>query len=120
VIRAVGAMALFALLCHLVPSALIRIFSTDPQVVAVGDEYLRIISWNFVSSGVIFVASSMFQALGNTVPSLLASMVRIFVLAIPAVFLARLPGFPLRWMWYLSVASFALYVVTCLLLLLPV
>jgi len=117
VIMAVGAMALFALLCHLVPSALIRIFSSDPQVVAVGDEYLRIISWNFVASGVIFVASSMFQALGNTVPSLLASMVRIFVLAIPAVFLARLPGFQLRWMWYLSVASVTLQLVISLLLL---
>ena len=50
-----------------------RVFSKDPAVIAVGDEYLRIVSWNFVASGVIFVASSMFQAMGNTMPSLIAS-----------------------------------------------
>ena len=42
-----------------------------------GDEYLRIISWNFVASGLVFVTSSMFQAMGNTIPSLLASFSRI-------------------------------------------
>jgi Na+-driven multidrug efflux pump len=101
----------------LIPATLIRIFSSDPQVIEVGVEYLRIISWNFISSGVIFVSSSMFQALGNTVPSLLASLVRIFVLAIPAVLLARLPGFQLRWMWYLSVLSVTLQMLMSLLLL---
>ena len=117
VIMAAGAMALFTLLCHLIPAAMIRVFSADPEVVAVGDEYLRIISWNFVASGVIFVASSMFQALGNTVPSLLASLVRILVLAIPAVLLSRMPGFHLRWIWYLSVASVTFQMLLSLLLL---
>jgi MATE family, multidrug efflux pump len=117
VVLAVSAMVVFAVLCHLVPAALVRVFSADPQVVAVGDEYLRIISWNFVSSGLIFVASSMFQALGNTVPSLIASLVRVFVLAIPAVLVARLPGFQLRWLWYLSVASVTFQLVMSLLLL---
>lgn len=117
VVMASSAMAVFAVVCHLVPAALVRFFSADPQVVAVGDEYLRIISWNFVSSGVIFVASSMFQALGNTVPSLVASLTRVFVLAIPAVLVSRLPGFQLRWLWYLSVASVTLQLLMALLLL---
>jgi MATE family, multidrug efflux pump len=117
VVMAASAMVVFAVLCHLVPGALVRFFSADPQVVAVGDEYLRIISWNFVSSGLIFVASSMFQALGNTMPSLIASLVRIFVLAIPAAIVARLPGFQLRWLWYLSVASVTFQLVMSLLLL---
>lgn len=107
----------FTILCHLAPGAMVRVFSSDPQVVAVGDEYLRIISWNFVASGVIFVSSSMFQALGNTVPSLLASLSRIVLLAIPAVMLARLPGFQLRWLWYLSVGSVTFQMVASLALL---
>ena len=76
-----------------------------PQVIAVGAEYLRIVSWNFVASGLIFVASSMFQAMGNTVPSLISSGVRIILVASLTLILAPMPGFALRWIWYLSVVT---------------
>ena len=102
---ATGAMVLFAIACHIAPASLVAVFSKDPAVIAVGSEYLRIISWNFVASGLIFVASSMFQAMGNTVPSLIASGVRIGLLSVIAIFLARMPGFQLRWIWYLSVGT---------------
>jgi putative MATE family efflux protein len=104
-LMATGVMILFAILCHLAPHALVAVFSSDPAVIAVGSEYLRIISWNFVASGLIFVASSMFQAMGNTVPSLVASGVRIGLVTVFALYLARMPDFQLRWIWYLSVAS---------------
>jgi len=117
VLLSVAVMALFAILCQIAPAALIAVFSPDPQVIAVGDEYLRIIAWNFVASGIIFVASSMFQAIGNTLPSLMASFVRIFVLAVPVLLLSRLPGFQLRWIWHLSVLSVTLQMVLSLLLL---
>jgi putative MATE family efflux protein len=117
VLLSASLMLLFALLCHIAPAAMIRVFSSDPQVIAVGEEYLRIISWNFVASGVIFVASSMFQAIGNTVPSLVSSFIRIVAVAIPTILLARLPGFHLVWIWYLSVASVTLQMLLSLLLL---
>src|SRR5262249_39036223 len=82
-----------ALISHLAPAAMIGFFSRDPEVVAVGVDYLRIVSWNFVAAGVIFVFSSMFQALGNTVPSLIASFVRIALTVVPVLLLARTPGF---------------------------
>ena len=100
-----AAMIAAAVLCQLVPSQMIRVFSSDPAVVAVGEEYLRISAWNFLASGVIFVASSTFQALGNTVPALATSLLRLLLVAVPAVVLARLPGFELHWIWYLSVGS---------------
>ena len=102
---AAGVMLLFAILCHIASEALVRVFSKDPAVIAVGSEYLRIISWNYVASGLIFVASSTFQAMGNTVPSLVTSGVRIMLVAIPAVLLSHTPGFQLVWIWYLSAAS---------------
>lgn len=102
---AASVMFLAAVACNIAPAALIRIFSDDPAVVAVGDEYLRIISWNFIASGLVFVTSSMFQAMGNTIPSLLASISRLVIIAIPVVLLSRLPGFELRWIWYLSVIA---------------
>ena len=114
---AVALMIVFAILCHIAPAAMIGVFSRDPMVIAVGDEYLRIISWNFVASGVVFVASSTFQAIGNTIPSLVASFVRILLVALPAIALSRMVGFQLRWIWYLSVTAIAIQMVLSLWLL---
>ena len=117
VLWALIARIVFALLCHIAPAAMIRVFSRDAQVIAVGEEYLRIVSWNFVASGVVFVSSSMFQAMGNTLPSLMTSFVRIVIVALPAFLLSRMPGFELRWIWFLSVVAVALQMVMSLLLL---
>ena len=115
-LMATAAMIGAALLLQIAPAAAVQVFSADPQVVATGSEYLRIISWNFIASGIIFVSSSMFQAMGNTLPSLLTSFTRMVLVAIPLLILSRLPGFELRWVWYLSVAS--VFVQLCLNLLL--
>jgi Na+-driven multidrug efflux pump len=114
---AAGVMAVWAVACYFGAAAVVRLFSDDPQVVAVGSEYLRIVAWTFVASGLIFVSSSMFQALGNTLPSLAASFGRMLLTVVPAIFLARLAGFELQWIWYLSVATVALQAIAVLLLL---
>jgi MATE family, multidrug efflux pump len=59
----------------------------------------------------------MFQAMGNTVPSLVTSVTRVAVVILPAVLLSQRPGFQLRWIWYLSVASVILQLAFSLLLL---
>ena len=110
-ILAVSLMGVLAILFHIAPAAMIGIFSHDPEVIAVGVDYLKIISWSFFFSGLIYVNSSMFQALGNTIPSMLASFTRIVLVAVPAVLLSRQPGFELRWIWYLSVATIGLQLV---------
>ena len=61
-------------------------------MIAVGAEYLRIISWNFLATGIIFTNSSMFQAMGNTVPALLARATRLATFVVPAVWPYDLPG----------------------------
>src|SRR5204862_8194856 len=104
-LMATALMVVFTVICKAIPEPLIRVFSRDPQVLAVGGEYLRIVSWNYVASGLVFVSSSMFQAMGNTVPSLIASAVRILLITIPVVVLSRMPGFQLSTIWYLSVAA---------------
>jgi putative MATE family efflux protein len=104
-LMAIGVMVVFALASHIAPKALVGIFTTDPAVIAVGEEYLRIVSWNYVASGLIFVASSMFQAMGNTIPSLIASATRLVLIVVPVLWLSRQPGFQLRAIWYVSVAA---------------
>ena len=110
-------MLLFTIACQLAPQAMIRVFSSDPAVVSIGSEYLRITSISLVASGIVFVNGSMFQAMGNTIPPLVASFIRSALALVPIVLLARLPGFELRWVWYLSVAATILQVIMNLLLL---
>ncbi len=116
-LMAAGVMILFAIACHIWPAEMISVFSRDPAVVGIGVEYLQIISWNFVASGLIFVASSMFQAMGNTIPSLITSGMRILIVAIPVIILAHRPGFALVTIWHLSVASVYLQLAVSMLLL---
>jgi len=102
---AVAMMVLFAIVSHIAPAAMIGVFSKDPAVIDVGTEYLKIVSFAFIASGLIFVNSSMFQAMGNTIPSLLTSGVRVALVLIPAIALSKAPGFQLRWIWYLSLGA---------------
>jgi Na+-driven multidrug efflux pump len=112
-----GYMFLASMLCLAIPTRLIGIFSDDPQVLVVGNEYLRIVAWNFVASGIIFVASSMFQAMGNTIPPLMTSIGRMIVVTVPVVLLPTMPGFALSWVWYLALCSTWLQLAAILMLL---
>ncbi|MGC2321375.1 MAG: MATE family efflux transporter, partial [Terriglobales bacterium] len=111
------AMLALTLVCQTFPSALIGLFSREPQVVAFGTDYLRIISWNFMAMALIFTSGSMFQALGNTWPSLGSSCLRLVIFAAPAMALSMRPGFTIRQVWYLSVATVTVQAMSNLLLL---
>jgi putative MATE family efflux protein len=114
---AAAVMLVITVLCHVAPDAMIRLFNRDPAVVAFGAEYLRIISWNFVASGVVFVSSSVFQGMGNTLPPLGSSLLRLLLFALPAYLLASRPGFAMRDVWYVSLASVGIQTVLSLWLL---
>jgi len=114
---AAGFMLLNAVAIFLAAAPLMRIFTRDPQVVEVGVVYLRIVCISFVFSGVTFVTSSMFQALGNTIPSLATSGLRLLVSVIPAILMSRMAGFHLDWIWYVGLVSVVLQTTVNLLLL---
>jgi Na+-driven multidrug efflux pump len=112
-----GLMLLLMVICQWQPDALIRLFSQEREVVEVGAVFLHIISWNFVASGIIFTCSSLFQALGNTMPSLISSATRLVTYALPAIWLSARPGFRLEHVWYLSVGTMVLQLLVSLALL---
>jgi len=60
---------------------------------------------NFISAGIVFTTSSVFQGIGNTLPPLFSSLTRLMLFAVPALFISRMPGFEIREVWYLSVGS---------------
>ena len=103
-------MGVVTLLCLFAPVALIGVFSHDNAVVTFGADYLRIVSWNFVASGIIFVGSSTMQGLGNTRPALMASLLRLILFVVPVYWLshqsqAGRASFEMRHVWYLSLGS---------------
>ena len=100
-----GLMLVLMLLCQWRPDAMIRLFSNEPQVIDIGSQFLHIISWNFVLSGIIFTCSSMFQALGNTLPSLYSSATRLVMYSLPLLWVSSQPWFKLEHLWFLSVGS---------------
>lgn len=100
-----GIMATLSVLCHIAPEAMGRPFSSDPAVLEVTGEYLKITSWNFVAAGLVMTCSSLFQGMGDTRPSLLASATRLLTFAAPAVWLSYQPWVELSHIWMLSVVS---------------
>ena len=111
-------MVALTLICQIKPEWPIGGFTTEGPVVAIGADFLRVISWNFVATGLIFTCSGMFQALGNTIPSLLSSIARFLLFALPAVWLSTRTGFTVHQVWRLSVFTATVQAVLSALLLL--
>jgi len=94
-----------SVLCHLNPTLLAQPFTDDQAVLAISNEYLQIVSWNFVFSGLVMAAGSMFQGMGDTRPSLFASATRLVTFVVPVLYLSTQPYFVIEHVWLLSVAS---------------
>jgi putative MATE family efflux protein len=84
---------------------LLALFTKEAPVIAVGAAFLHIVAFNFISQGLIFTCSGMFQALGNTIPSLISGVTRLVMFAVPALWLSRRPGFTMQQVWWLGVVT---------------
>jgi putative MATE family efflux protein len=105
VVTCVGVMVVLAFFVHWKGASLIAYFTKDPAAIAFGSQFLSIISWNFAAMGVVFTCSSLFQALGNTWPSLFSMATRVVTFVIPAVWISSRPGFDIVDIWHLSVVT---------------
>ena len=87
------------------PEALVGFFTAEAEAQAVGATFLRIISWTFIAQGIVFTCSGVFQGLGNTIPAMLSSGIRLAVFVPLAVWVAAQPEFHLDEVWWLSVST---------------
>ena len=101
------------LLLQFAPATLIGLLTKDPAVVDAGGEFLQIISWNLLASAVIFACGGLFQGMGNTMPSLVSSAVRISLICGLAVWASAQEGFQLRELWVLSVCTTLVQAALC-------
>ena len=110
-------MIVATLIVQFSPHLLLGAFNADASATAVATVFLQMISLNFVAIGLVFTCSATFQGMGNTLPSLLSSAVRLLSFAIPAIWLSRQPNFKIEQVWYLSIAASTLQAVVSFLLL---
>lgn len=106
---AVSIMLLGFLAFQLVPDVLLSMFvaegDTTGDLLTIGVPALRVISLSFLFAGFCIVCSSVFQALGHGVLSLVVSVVRQLVVLLPAAFvLSRIHGLDTVW-WSFPIAE---------------
>lgn len=74
-------MMLGLIVFQIIPDKLLLLFNASEDMISIGSNALRIISWSYLFAGFCIVLSSVFQALGNGVYSLIVSVARqLFVL----------------------------------------
>jgi len=112
-----GFMLLATALCQSLPELFVSAFTHEKGVIAVGVTYLRVVSWSFVASAVIFSCSSVFQGIGNTWPALASAALRLVTFVLPVCWLSAQPNRQLKDIWYVSVASLAIQALSSVVLL---
>ena len=90
VVIAVGIMLVGLVIFQIMPATLIRMFNDSPDMIAIGVPALRIISISFIFAGAGIISSSVFQALGNGLYSLIMSVVRQIVFIVPVAYVFAL------------------------------
>lgn len=91
-------MAVGTVLFWVLPDKLLIMFSASAEMLEIGVPALRIISLSFIGAAFGIVNSTMFQAVGRGMDSLIVSVARQLVVILPvALVLAKLFGLPAVW-----------------------
>ncbi len=107
VLYATGIMVIGFTLFQVGAGFLLGFFDASDYMLEIGVPALRTISFHFILAGFSIVSSSLFQALGHGVLSLIISMVRQLVVLLPTAWLLSLSGqLALVW-WAFPVAELA-------------
>ena len=86
------------ILFQIMPESLLLIFNADSEMLEIGTPALRIISTSFMFAGVSIVFSSVFQAMGKAVYSLLISITRQLLVILPVAYvMSKLFGLSFVW-----------------------
>lgn len=113
---AVGIMLVGLTLFQLIPGTMLGLFDASENMLKIGIPALRIISLSFIFAGFCIIASSVFQALGNGVYSLIVSVARQLLVILPVAFIfAKLFGLHMVW-WAIPIAEIVSVILSALLL----
>ena len=94
------------------PTQLLMMFNASPSMLEIGVPALRIISLSFLFAGYCIMISSVFQALGNGIYSMVVSIARQLVVLLPAAYLLSKTG-ELSLVWWAFPASEIMSLILC-------
>jgi putative MATE family efflux protein len=92
VISAMGIMLVCLAVMQIFPKQLLLMFKASEEMLKIGIPAIRIISLSFIFAGYSIVTSSMLQALGHGVKSMIISVCRQLVVLLPVAYLMSLTG----------------------------
>lgn len=98
VIYAVVIMLCGLLVAQIIPDKLLLLFNASENMLSIGVPAIRTITLSFVFAGYCIVVSSVFQAFGNGIYSMMLSFVRQIVVLLPIAYLFSLTGV-LNYVW---------------------
>lgn len=111
VVYAIALMLIGVLVFQTFPDKLLLLFEASETMLEIGVPALRIISIHFLLAGFCIVMTSLFQALGNGIYSMIISIARQLAVLLPSAYLLSLTGTVKNVWWAFPIAesvSFAL------------
>ena len=115
-LAACSIMLVGVLVFELFPKQLLALFAASDEMLKIGVPALRIIAVHFPIAAFSIILSSVFQALGKGIQSMVISFVRQLIFLLPAVWLLSLTGNIDNIWWGFPIAEFLALVVCCILL----
>lgn len=104
VLLTVGITGIVSFLAVAFPKVLLELFTSSPEVLAEGSVYLRTMGLAYIPYGLMFTLSGVLRGAGDTFPSMLISVVTLWLVRIPlASYLSKLLGS--RGIWIALAAS---------------
>ncbi|MBE3518839.1 MAG: MATE family efflux transporter [Firmicutes bacterium] len=82
-----------------IPQVLLRMFTSDGAVIVEGTKYLRTLGFAYIPMGLMFTLAGILRGAGDTVPSMIISLVTLWGVRVPAaLFLSRIFGSEGLWL----------------------
>jgi len=116
VILSIVIIEVIGFLIFLTPYKLIFFFNTNPEVIKIGGDYLKIVSLTYIFAAVGINIGSAFQGAGKGIPAFMSALLRLILIGIPlAWFLAIKLNLGINWIWYSMIfAALITYIVMIL------
>jgi Na+-driven multidrug efflux pump len=89
-----------------IPGLLVRLFNSDPEVIAAGVAYLRRNAFGYVPFGLMHVFGGVLRGAGDTVPTMVVTLFGLWGVRVPlAHVLSRNPAFGVNGIWIAMAVS---------------
>ena len=95
-----------SLLAVLLPGVMLRIFTSDPALISLGTDYLRIVGSCYLFFAIMFVANGIINGSGHTMATTAISLVSLWIVRVPVAYWLSTRIGSVNGVWYAMSLSF--------------